>query len=231
MEWHNWGALLCNISRCRRVRVKVKCHWITIITTLHTRESLPLFISFLIGCNGVKRKEEKDFLFLKLSILAQSYNCSFILIDINIDKMATGGAWGRKATWKFYHLLLTGGTKKGKLSWIPDFVLLHWPNMPSLTHESLLTLAVGRAQETVTWRDTQMKWNQQQNSHRGRVESEVLGSQAGSDSGMTSRSTPLLCLLRRTEQLVGYKTQSFIQFQSSIFCRSRHLLFCLLLWE
>ena len=39
--------------------------------------------------------------------------------------MATGGAWGQKATWKFYHSLLTGGTKKGTLSWIPDFVLLH----------------------------------------------------------------------------------------------------------
>lgn len=122
-----------------------------------------------------KKRKKLKFLFLKLSILSRSYNGTFILIDINIDKMATGGAWGQKATWKFHHLLLTGGGgKKGRLSCIPDFVLLHWPNMPFLTHESLLTLAMGRAQETVTWTERQMKWNQQQNSHRRRVESEEL---------------------------------------------------------
>lgn len=65
-------------------------------------------MSFLIGCNGVLKKRKRlKFLFLKLSILARSYNGTFILIDINIDKMATGGAWGQKATWKFHHLLLT----------------------------------------------------------------------------------------------------------------------------
>ncbi|CAI9156565.1 unnamed protein product [Rangifer tarandus platyrhynchus] len=49
--------------------------------------------------------------------------------------------------------------------------------MPSLTDESLLTLAVGRAQEAVTWIERPMRWSQQQNRHRAGVGSEELWKQ------------------------------------------------------
>ena len=65
-----------------------------------------------------KKRKKLKFLFLKLSILARSYNGTFILIDINIDKMATGGAWGQKAAWKFHHLLLTGGGEQERQTFL-----------------------------------------------------------------------------------------------------------------
>lgn len=158
-----------------------------------------------------KRKRRRLPLFLKLSIPTQSCNYTFILIGINIDKIATNNEWGQKATWNPYHSLLSGWPTKARwLSWIPDFILLHGPNMPPTTHESPSNH--GREQSS---RNRHMEG--QVGGWSGTKKRIVIEGGEGSEEAVFWKSrketiprlykwwTLLLCLLRGTEQLLDIR--------------------------